>query len=178
MGMKKPKYRLIYQSSSNSSIFCPSALKLSIFVSHLSNMVMKKPIYRPFLSVIFQTWWWKSLKIDFFQKEHRATTENVPRKAQSWYSSYASVPARLTIHLCPKLPYVKKKKLVFDSLSLSPPPSLSSLCPSLFFFASIFLTMETNSLLQKKKKNTFTLLILCICLRKERKETSSHFQLE
>ena len=103
--------------------FCPSALKLSIFVSHLSNMVMKKPIYRPFLSVIFQRWWWKSLNIDFFSKRTSSYYHGkCSQKSLILILVLCVVPCTSQDSSLPETPICKKKKTrVWLSLSLPPP---------------------------------------------------------
>ena len=145
MGMKKPKYRLIYQSSSNSSIFlsvssqtidfCQSSFKhgdekaylSTFFVSHFSKMVMKKPKYR------------------FFSKRTSSYYHGkCSQKSLILILVLCVVPCTSQDSSLPETPICKKKKkLVFDSLS--PPPSLSSFCPSFFFLASIFLTISAGN---------------------------------
>ena len=153
--------------SSQTIDFCQSSFKhgdekaylSTFFVSHFSKMVMKKPKYR------------------FFSKRTSSYYHGkCSQKSLILILVLCVVPCTSQDSSLPETPICKKKKLVFDSLS--PPPSLSSLCPSLFFFASIFLTISAGNQFPSPppKKKTFTLLILC--LRKGRKETSSHFQME
>ena len=160
MGMKKPKYRLIYQSSSNSSIFlsvssqtidfCQSSFKhgdekaylSTFFVSHFSKMVMKKPKYR------------------FFSKRTSSYYHGkCSQKSLILILVLCVVPCTSQDSSFPETPICKKKKFVFDSLSLPPPPYPRYVLLFSFLPRSFSLSLrETNSLLPKKKK------ILSLCL--------------